>query len=216
MEKTRNLYLMISHTGTGVGRIIRCFTRYPYNHVSLSLDPTFSRWVSFARYVQNVPLAGGFIEEGPARFYADSEQIKVRVFRIPISEERFRTLEQLFAKAGDRSCGLLYNTFDAMVVMFGFAFPVRGAYTCLEFANAILGTNFRKIRTLNDTFAPNLIFEGELSELVAVSEQAGDDFFNLRSFPRALKETAHHFRVLLRYTLSPPSPDPLTALLPHH
>ena len=41
MAETKSLYVMISRTDTGVGKLIRRLSRYPYNHVSLSLDPTF-------------------------------------------------------------------------------------------------------------------------------------------------------------------------------
>ena len=61
MAGENQLYIMLSRTDTGMGRLIRFFTRYDYNHVSLSLDPRLHSWVSFARYAVDVPLAGGFV-----------------------------------------------------------------------------------------------------------------------------------------------------------
>ena len=68
MEEFKYLYIMLSRTGTGMGKVIRAFTRNEYNHVSLPLDSSFKRFVSFARYRQDVPLAGGFVAETPQRF----------------------------------------------------------------------------------------------------------------------------------------------------
>lgn len=103
MAETKSLYVMISRTDTGVGKLIRRLSRYPYNHVSLSLDPTFQTWVSFARYVQNVPLYGGFIVEPAERFLAKGERIDVRIFRLDIPEEQHSRLERLFSMARRRT-----------------------------------------------------------------------------------------------------------------
>ena len=59
MEKKKYLYLMISRTDTNIGRIIRVFSRYPYNHVSLSIDPNLREWVSFGRFRKDTPLYAG-------------------------------------------------------------------------------------------------------------------------------------------------------------
>ena len=61
MDHTPALYVMLTQTGTWMGKLICLFTHYEFNHVSVSLDPTFRNWVSFARYVRGVPLAGGFV-----------------------------------------------------------------------------------------------------------------------------------------------------------
>ena len=107
MSKRHYLYLMISRTPTKMGKFIRIFTRFSYNHVSLSLDPTLQHWVSFARYVQQVPLAGGFVQENAPRFSAMAGSIPVRIYRVELSESHYRGLLTLFAKAGKRSCGLI-------------------------------------------------------------------------------------------------------------
>lgn len=49
MVRTKPLFVMISQTDTAIARIIRAFCRYPYNHVSLTLDRDFRTWYSYAR-----------------------------------------------------------------------------------------------------------------------------------------------------------------------
>ena len=125
MAETKSLYVMISRTDTGVGKLIRRLSRYPYNHVSLSLDPTFKTWVSFARYVQNVPLYGGFIVEPAERFLAKGERIDVRIFRLDIPEEQHSRLERLFSMASQADGELLYNTFDVLAAAVGGRFAYQ-------------------------------------------------------------------------------------------
>lgn len=203
MAHTRALYVMISRTNTGIGRIIRYFTDFEYNHVSLSLDPNLEEWVSFARYVRDVPLAGGFVRENAARFFSAGGSIPVRIFRLEISESRFRTLRNVFAQAGKPDCGLIYNTFGALASGLDMRFPVAGAYTCLEFANAVLEEEHGTIRQLADRLQPCLIYDGDLRALIPCREVCTGDYFVPRSHTAAVTETALHFGRLLRRTVSP-------------
>ena len=61
MAEKRYLYLMVSRTDTNIGRIIRVFSRYPYNHVSLSIDPTLRERSASA-------ASGGILPCMPASF----------------------------------------------------------------------------------------------------------------------------------------------------
>lgn len=217
MEESRYLYVMISHTGTGIGRAIRYWTGFDYNHVSLSLDPTFNRWVSFARYARNVPLAGGFVAEDPDRFLSDCADVPVRIFRLEISEARFRLLTKIFSEAGASGFGLIYNSFGALAASFGASFPVAGAYTCLEFANVVLGENSTSIEQLNDRLLSHMIFDGQLLELVSPSGSWESDYFLHRSFSAAAFQTLLHFMKLLRNTVYPDNqPDPFFSRLRFH
>ena len=212
----RYLYIMISHTDTGLGKAIRFLTEYDYNHVSLSLDPSFREWVSFARYARNVPLAGGFIQETPERFLSGGNEMPVRIFRLELTECRFRAISRLFSEAGKANCSLIYNSFGAIATALNLAFPVRSAYTCLEFANAVLQEHHQTIRHLNDRLTPHLIFEGDLHSLVADSGSRKSDYFRRRSLIAATRETLLHFAKLLRNTACPNRPDLVTSRLDLH
>lgn len=177
MNQKRYLYLMISKTDTGMGRMIRFFSHYPYNHVSLSLDPSFRHWVSFARFRQGVPLYGGFVNESSERYLARGFDPQVRIFRLAIPEEKFRRLQTLCAQADHPDCGLIYNSFDAVASMFHRTAPIPGAYTCLGFVRAVLGKHYLSIQALNDDLQPYLIYDGPLRSLVSDSGQRSDFFF---------------------------------------
>lgn len=177
MDKTRELYLMISKTDTGVGRAIRVLSHYPYNHVSLSLDPTFHHWVSFGRFRQGVPLYGGFINESSERYLARGYDTRVRIFRLEISDEKFQRFQALCAQADRPDCGLIYNSFDALAAMFRRTVSIPGAYTCLGFVRAVLGRHYLTIEALNDDLQPYMIYDGPLSDLVSDSGQRTDFYF---------------------------------------
>lgn len=175
--KTRDLYIMISQTDTGMARFIRTFSRYPYNHVSMTLDPSLRNWCSFARYHQDAPFYSGFIREPVERFFANSGDAHVRIFRVPIPVEKARRVEQLFLQAGRKETRLIYNYFDAMASVLGLKIAIAGSYTCLSFACAVIGRQYRHIEDLNNALEPNLFYEGSLVQLVPDSGSREDTFF---------------------------------------
>lgn len=209
----RPLYLMLSRTGTGMGAVIRLFTRYEYNHVSLSLDPELRQFVSFARYVENVPLAGGFVEEPAERLLSNPGPLPVRIFRVDISDEKAAQLEDLFALAGHRDTGLIYNTLSALLTPMGLRLPIPGAYTCLEFASRVLERRFRSLKALERYLAPMEIRSGDLREIIPDSGCREGDYFCHRGIFGGTRDTAAHFMRLFGRTLRlSHCPDPIGKL----
>ena len=51
----KNIYIMISQTNTGCSRILKFFTRAPYNHASIALDENLNSLYSFARQNLYIP-----------------------------------------------------------------------------------------------------------------------------------------------------------------
>ena len=207
------LYLMLSKTNTGMGRVIRAFTRGEYNHVSLTLDPGLTGFVSFARYVRGVPLAGGFVEEPVERFFCQEGPVSVRVFRMELDSQREGELASLFRKAGDPDTGLIYDTLGALLTTWKIRCHIRGAYTCLGFASAVLGTPFRSLQELERFLDPYEVYHGDLRELVADTGDRSGAYFAHRGFLGAAGDTTVHFaRLLGRMVGMGRCTDPVEAL----
>ena len=214
MRNTYPLFIMLSQTSSYIGKGIRFFNRYRYNHVSLSLDPTLQHWVSFARYVKGVPLAGGFVREDPSRFLDMKGSVPVKIYRIDISEARHQKLTELFSHAGEKDFGLIYNTFDIIAALVGRKYSVPGAYTCLDFACTVLEHNFDAIQTLDETLEAPVVFEGDLKTLLEAAEGKDDPYFTHRGFLGGTRDTAWHFtRLTLRVFRRSRYQDPVKRLL---
>lgn len=206
----RWLYVMVSRTDTRMGRMIRCFTRGEYNHVSLALDP--EHFVSFARYRSDVPLAGGYVTEPPERLLFRGTSLPVRIFRLAVSREEAERLEELFRLAGDRECPLIYNSLGALLTSCHIPCPIPGAYTCLDFAGAVLGQSFSSIGDLADALSPWEIYQGELSGFLQDSGSREDPFFENRGFLKGTKDTGLHFwQLFLRLIRLRHPADPIAA-----
>lgn len=196
MDKTRPLYIMISQTDTVIARLIRAFCRYPYNHVSLTLDPAFKNWYSYARYVQDTPFFGGFVQEPAERFLAASGEANVRIFRMDMPVKQAEKLRELFCEAGKPDSGSMYNYYDAIASGFGMHMEVPGTHTCLSFACSVLGLELRSIEELNNTLSPFLMFEGNLSQLVSDNGSRTDLYFSELGLLRGTAASVMQFGAL--------------------
>ena len=168
---------MISKTDTGIGNLIRKISGYPYNHVSMTLDENFHRWVSFARFHQDTALYGGFIVEPSERFLAKGQTIDIRVFALDLTPGRYAELKQLFSKAGTPDNGYIYNYLELLTLSIGIKCPIRKAYSCLGFSNAVMGTDFRSIRDLDRQLTPHLFYSGTLNDLAPDTGDRSDRYF---------------------------------------
>lgn len=201
MVKTRPVYVMASRTDTRIARMIRAVTRYPYNHVSLTMDPTLSQWYSFARYIQDAPLYGGFILETPARLLGTQGGTRVRIFRVDIPEKSAAELEAMLPLAGCRDSGLIYNHLDALACAMGGRIPVPGCHTCLSFACHILDRDFNSIEALCEALSPWEIYEGSLEALVQPPCSPEDDYYSPMGLLRGSGYSAALLGLLLYRTV---------------
>lgn len=190
----RYLYVMLSRTDTYMGRFIRFCTKGQYNHVSLSVDDDLQSFVSFARYHRDVPLAGGAIAEPLDRLFSCGKVLPVRIYKLEISLNKARQIEDLFAQL--KHSRLIYNTPGALVTGCHMHCSVPGAYTCLEFAEAIFGKKFKSIDALGSELEPWMYYEGDLYGLLQAGGDQSDPYFQKRGFWKGTWDTMVHFKTL--------------------
>lgn len=177
MVRKRKLYILVSQTQTGIARLIRGVCKYPYNHVSVTLDSSLNTWYSFARYVQDAPLHGGLVTETPERLCAPAEDILIRVYQVEIPEKKARDLEKLLRQADNPDSGLIYNHYDAIASAVGTRIPLPGCHTCLSFACEILGQQYLTIKDLCEALEPQLFYAGPMTRLIRVPREREGEYF---------------------------------------
>ena len=92
-SENKDIYIMFSSTPSKMGSFIRFMTGNKYNHVSLSFREDLGHLYSFARYYKNTPFVGGFVEESVLRYFLlGSETVRVKICKIPISDEKYSSL----------------------------------------------------------------------------------------------------------------------------
>ncbi len=135
----KRIYLIISRTNTKIGALIRAVTRFDYNHVSIALEQDLIPMYSFARYHQNNPFNGGFVEESIRRYLTEKKDVEFVIFPIEITDECYRDLlEHLEQMKEDRDLHR-YSFIEAGTSYFSFfRYESENNYNCLSFAESIL------------------------------------------------------------------------------
>ncbi len=201
MVKTRTLYVMASRTDTGIGRMIRFVSGFPYNHISVTLDGSFRSWYSFARYVQDAPFYSGFVRESVERFCAGTGDAQVRIYAVQIPENQAANLEKLLPLANQTDSGLIYNYFEALACCMGFQLTVPQCYTCLSFASELLNADCRSIRELCESLSPCLMYEGSLGDLLQDSGDREELYFTRLGLVRGTAKSARQLSTLTMRTV---------------
>lgn len=90
----KEIYLVITQTGSIVSRMLKKITGAEYNHVSVSLESDLHCMYSFGRRYTYFPWWGGFVREsteyGSMKRFADARAI---VLAIPVSENTYDKVE---------------------------------------------------------------------------------------------------------------------------
>ena len=93
----RSIYILLTDTGTWFSRMIKFYTKAPYNHASISLDENLDELYSFGRKVYFNPLSAGFIKEGVNHgVFLYKKNTKCILYRLTVSEEQYLRLFKEF------------------------------------------------------------------------------------------------------------------------
>jgi hypothetical protein len=171
----RNIYILLTDTGTWFSRLIKLYTKAPYNHASISLDDNLEELYSFGRKVYYNPLSAGFIKEDLNQgVFLYKKNTKCILYKIAISENQY---EEIFQKIDQFKCFPQHYRYNLLGVM-GIALNKRivreNAFTCSQFVASVLTASgiyafekYTELITPEDiTKIPQLqfIYEGKLSD----------------------------------------------------
>ena len=195
MDKTKNLYLMVSKTPTRFGYMIRKVGRIRYNHSAIALDENLQALYSFARLQHNSLFLAGIVLETIPRYTLRKETfVDVAIIKIPVSLEQYKLANEIIGELyGNEE--YLYNLFSVLTYPVTKGFATYQSYTCVEFVIHVLsqiGFKFSapgyyyKPDDLVTIFKDNIYFEGNLLDYCP-DERIDEQYFAPMSFEVAKK-----------------------------
>ena len=140
--RERNVYILLTDTGTWFSRMIKLYTKAPYNHASISLDEQLEELYSFGRKVYYNPLSAGFVKEGMDHgvfFY--KKNTKCIIYKITVSEMQYGKLTNGIAKVECLKDQYRYNLLGVMAIAINKRLIRENAYTCSQFVASMLVTS---------------------------------------------------------------------------
>lgn len=175
MAADRSVFILLTNTGTLFTKMIKSYTRAPYNHASISFNEELSELYSFGRKQPGNPLNGGFVREdiktGTFSKYPNTTCV---IYELQVSErevEKMKRVLQLFIKQRNK---YLYNILGVIGIALKEPVEFSNSYFCSQFVAEILERSGIKLwdklpaLVTPDDFRQSdrlhLIYEGKLSD----------------------------------------------------
>lgn len=136
---SKELYVVLSQTGTMFSRLLKFFTRAEYNHVSLSLNSTLDKMYSFGRLNPYNPFIGGFVEEGKNKgTFKRFNQTRALVLNFEVSAEKYNSIKYFIEYFIKHKTEFHYNYLGILFACFKRCYKTSRRFYCSEFVKTCL------------------------------------------------------------------------------
>lgn len=139
MNQEKQVFIVLTQTGTILSRILKRVTGAKYNHSSISLEEDLSRMYSFGRIFPYNPFIGGFVKEGKSigtfkRFH----NTEATVLRVNVSNDKYEEMKIYLSEMYESRKRYHYNYVALFLAVFGITFRQERCYYCSEFVRDFL------------------------------------------------------------------------------
>lgn len=136
--ETQKVYIILSQTGTVLSRIIKLYTRAPYNHSSIALSKDLDVMYSFGRLNPYNPFVGGFVQESHAfGTFKRFKNTRVMVIEADVTPEAYAGLCTHIRAMLKTRTDYHYNYLGLLLAAIRIHRAKRNCYYCSEFVKAM-------------------------------------------------------------------------------
>ena len=133
----KKIYIVLTHTGTNLSKIIKGFMKDEFSHVSISLDAQLNHMYSFGRLHPYNPFWGGlvheYVDKGTfKRFY----KTKAKIYSLYVTENEYKIIKDTIKKVEKGNYG--FNVLGLFAVGFHKKIGKEHSFYCAEFVKYVL------------------------------------------------------------------------------
>lgn len=135
----KKIYIVLTHTGTTLSKIIKSYTKDEFSHVSIALDSQLQEMYSFGRLHPYNPFWGGFVHEyidkgTYKRFYRTT----TRVYSYEVTEEQYEKLKNNIKQIEANKEDYEFNIAGLVAVGFHKKIGKEKSFYCAEFVKYVI------------------------------------------------------------------------------
>ncbi len=173
MEK--QIYILLSHSGSILSKLINIYTKTTYTHVSLGLDKDLDQLYSFGRLKPYNPVIGGFIREDILNgTYTRFPHTKCAIYLLTVTEEQYEKLANEIKRFTQEQEKYKYNLLGLVGVIVNRPIQREYSYFCSQFVTEVLTNSGINIIKKNPGLTSpidfieckelEIIYEGQLNQ----------------------------------------------------
>ena len=138
-NELKQVYIVISQTGTVLSRILKLITGAEYNHASISLADDLSVMYSFGRRNPYNPFWGGFVcESASTGLFKRFPKTEVIVLEMALDAQKHQKISKAIDDMKLNKKKLKYNYFGLILAFFKKEHRFKNKFYCSEFVKYIL------------------------------------------------------------------------------
>ncbi len=139
VDSMKNIYIVLSQSGSIVSKVIAKKTKHNYNHCSLSFDPDLIQMYSMGRIFPNNPVIGGLVIEKPNYgTYKKFDKTICMVLEVPVTNQQYYLMREEVRYMISESHKYHYNYAGLFLGSFDLCFERKDHYMCSEFLRHVL------------------------------------------------------------------------------
>lgn len=140
---TRDIYVVLTNTGTSFSKCIGLFTGEPLNHASVAFDEGLKDIYSFGRKHPMNAFSGGFVRE---KVWGDLIRDRRRatpsaIFRCSVELSTFRRMRKQIQAMSENPSRYGYNLAGLFTLLAGIDWQRENAYFCSQFVEHLFASH---------------------------------------------------------------------------
>ena len=135
----RKIYIVLTHTGTVLSRIIKYYTKDEFSHVSIALDPDLKEMYSFGRLNPYNPFWGSFVhEEINKGTFKRFKRTNTEVYSLFVTDEKYEKARKIITYFNDNKEKYKFNILGLICVSIHKKIKRKNSFYCAEFVKHVL------------------------------------------------------------------------------
>lgn len=135
----KKIYIILTHTGTVLSRIIKSYTKDEFSHVSISLNKELTEMYSFGRLNPYNPFWGGFVHEYINKgTYKRFFNTRAKVYSLEVTDEQYEKIKEGIDTIKKTKSKYKFNILGLFAVGFHKVIKRENSFYCAEFVRYVL------------------------------------------------------------------------------
>lgn len=144
------IYIVLVSALTGLGKFLRIFSKYEYTHIAVALNEPLNDFLTFSRRKHYAPFDSGFMHEKIDCYaFGKNKEIKLKVFKIPLSQDNKKIIEQYITNI-ENDKEYIFNFLSMITMPIIHGFEIYKTHNCMTFTGKII--ELSKIVTLTKPY----------------------------------------------------------------
>ena len=135
----KEIYIVLTHTGTVLSRVIRLFTGAEFSHCSIALDAELKEMYSFGRLNPKNPFIGGFVHESPQHgTFGRFTNTYTAIDAIRVTNEQYDDIREIIDDIRIFRSGYKFNVAGMFAAGLHVKIKRDNAFYCAEFTRHVI------------------------------------------------------------------------------